>query len=278
MKKDNLHRLDNKNFLELSIKNHHFDDLNIRLCGMEKCLPLHSWGWGVRNYYLVHFVVSGEGQFFNETGSYKISKGQGFISAPHQRIRYEASLDNPWHYIWFGFTGSKAEALCESCCFTNETPVFSFSENFDILSLFFEASTMDLGREAFLLSVLYKFFSLSYQLETTDFSRTKIAKSFIKNNFSSGISVMDVAASVNLERKYFCKIFKEETGITPSNYILKVRMTKALWLIENSNLPISEIANSVGYHDLPTFSKAFKQYYGQTPTKILKTKKQADIK
>jgi YesN/AraC family two-component response regulator len=72
---------------------------------------------------------------------------------------------------------------------------------------------------------------------------------------------------------YISKIFKEETGESPINYLIKIRLEKAKDILLNGNGgSIKSIANQVGYDDVYHFSKLFKKYYGISP---LYYKKQA---
>ena len=71
-----------------------------------------------------------------------------------------------------------------------------------------------------------------------------------------------------LSPAYISKIFKEETGESPINYLIKVRLSKAEDYLKESNFSIKEIAHAVGYEDAYHFSKLFKKYYGYPPSNI----------
>ncbi|MBR1473763.1 MAG: helix-turn-helix transcriptional regulator, partial [Paludibacteraceae bacterium] len=59
---------------------------------------------------------------------------------------------------------------------------------------------------------------------------------------------------------------------TPQSYILKVRMSKAKYLLHNfRDMPISEVAEKCGYMQLPNFTRAVTKYYGVTPTQMRNT-------
>ena len=79
------------------------------------------------------------------------------------------------------------------------------------------------------------------------------------------ISVKSIAEQLNLDRSYFANIFKKDTGISPSQYIISYRMKKALHLLNSEKYSVSIIATSVGYSDLFTFSRSFKKFYGTPP-------------
>ncbi len=71
-----------------------------------------------------------------------------------------------------------------------------------------------------------------------------------------------------LSRSYFCYYFKLITGNTFKNYSSRVKMKKAMELIGNRGLSITETAQMLGYSDLSSFSFAFKRLVGITPKQI----------
>jgi Transcriptional regulator containing an amidase domain and an AraC-type DNA-binding HTH domain len=75
-----------------------------------------------------------------------------------------------------------------------------------------------------------------------------------------------IAHNIYLSPVYISKIFKEETGESPINYLIKIRLEKAKDILLNSDSgSIKSIANQVGYDDVYHFSKLFKKYYGYSP-------------
>ena len=75
-----------------------------------------------------------------------------------------------------------------------------------------------------------------------------------------------LAHNMYLSPVYISKIFKEETGESPINYLIKIRLEKAKdILLKDVNSSIKNIANQVGYEDAYHFSKLFKKYYGISP-------------
>ncbi|MFJ5622879.1 helix-turn-helix domain-containing protein [Peribacillus loiseleuriae] len=97
----------------------------------------------------------------------------------------------------------------------------------------------------------------------------EFAKAYILENLTKKISLDDVAKRLGLNSAYFSHLFKKETGTTFVEYRMKLRMEKAMKLIDAGNMKITEIANSLGYEDLPHFTRTFKKYTGLSPSKYL---------
>ncbi len=89
---------------------------------------------------------------------------------------------------------------------------------------------------------------------------------YLDTHYSEKISLDRIAQNMYLSPVYISKIFKEETGESPINYLIKIRLEKAKDML-SSPTPnsIKKIANDVGYEDAYHFSKLFKKYYGISP-------------
>ena len=89
---------------------------------------------------------------------------------------------------------------------------------------------------------------------------------YIKNNFTQRLFLKELATQFALSPNYCCSLFTKTTGLTFSQYITKLRMEKALLLLQNPTLTINDIAGLTGYDDQIYFSKVFKKYYSLTPS------------
>lgn len=84
----------------------------------------------------------------------------------------------------------------------------------------------------------------------------------------------EVAEVVGLSPAYFSKLFKDETGMTFTNYLTKLRMQEAARLIQKTSMRINEIAERMGYANLAYFSTVFRKYYEINPFEYRKNAKQ----
>lgn len=100
-----------------------------------------------------------------------------------------------------------------------------------------------------------------HSLQTVD-----IIKKYIDENYMYDILLEDIAKSVNLSSYYTSKLFKIKTGQGLSDYIIKVRINKAIEFMKTKKYKIYEISEMCGYTSRKYFSHAFKQYTGYTPS------------
>lgn len=91
------------------------------------------------------------------------------------------------------------------------------------------------------------------------------ALEYMHQHYDYEMKVEDIAAAVNLHPGYLHRIFKQQIGRTPVQYLTDYRMEKAKMLLENTNIPVSEIADYVGLNSRQYFSSLFKKYTGRTP-------------
>ncbi len=100
-------------------------------------------------------------------------------------------------------------------------------------------------------------------------SRQKIidsAKQLLYESCSSKLSIPEIAASVGLGYENFRKFFKEETGLSPLQYMLEVKLHYAERLL-HEGMSVKETAAAIGYADPYIFSKQFKKYIGESPSR-----------
>lgn len=97
-----------------------------------------------------------------------------------------------------------------------------------------------------------------------------IAINFIHTNFERDISLGDIAKFVFLSPSYFTRAFKEETGMSPINYLLKIRIERAKELLTDTGLKISDIALNVGFSNQQRFNEMFKKFTCLTPLQYRK--------
>ncbi|MBW4082517.1 helix-turn-helix domain-containing protein [Paenibacillus sp. S150] len=91
-------------------------------------------------------------------------------------------------------------------------------------------------------------------------------KAYILNNIAENeLSREQIAANVYLNPDYLTRIFKKETGMTLSDFVVKERMERAKELLLKTSKPINSIASSIGYSNFSHFSRIFKKTTGLTP-------------
>lgn len=91
-------------------------------------------------------------------------------------------------------------------------------------------------------------------------------KGYVLNNLGKNITREDVARHVCLSPEYLSKVFKKETGMTLSEYILQAKIDAAKARLASSRESISTIAANLGYNNFSLFTKQFRDQVGMTPS------------
>jgi len=90
-------------------------------------------------------------------------------------------------------------------------------------------------------------------------------KMYIREHIEKEISREDLASHVYLNPDYLTRIFKKETGLSISDYLMQQRMDRAAFLLINTDMSVSSIAGKIGYANFSHFSRIFKKYMGLNP-------------
>ncbi len=123
------------------------------------------------------------------------------------------------------------------------------------------------------LGVLESLYGLAEQLFGTAVADTQIdspvahALCYMRSSYAQiGLTIGDIARECCISEVYLRKLFVKELHTTPFRKLTEIRMEKARVLV-NEKRPLTEIAASVGYADIFQFSRAYKRYFGYSPSK-----------
>ena len=241
-------------------------------CGWEKCEPGHSFGPAVRPHFLFHFVLAGKGYYDRAGERYEIEAGQGFLILPGESTCYQADQSDPWEYCWIGFGGTEAESILRECGLGQRNLIYRDRsggqlrrEMLELVDCFVRSdvnSYMLLGRLYLALSCM-----MSKQPTGDSVLQEYVnrALDFIHNNFSYEIGVAEIARTVGIDRTYLYRIFRQQVGESPKRYLTAFRLRMAAGMLEETKLPVTEVALSCGFKEASLFDRQFRGTYGCTP-------------
>ena len=88
----------------------------------------------------------------------------------------------------------------------------------------------------------------------------------VEAHLHEDLDMSQVASAVGMSYSHFSRLFKARTGEGFGQYVLGRRMRRARRMLEQPGMRVSEVAYAVGYRNHKHFSRAFREYFGQTPT------------
>lgn len=93
---------------------------------------------------------------------------------------------------------------------------------------------------------------------------------YIQENYQNDLDIDTICNSISFSKYYFCKLFKEHTGMTVHQYVTEFRINKSKELLSYSKLSIAAVGNSVGFKNALTYTRCFEKLVHMTPTEYRK--------
>ncbi|MGE7883473.1 AraC family transcriptional regulator [Bacillus sp. NPDC094077] len=257
---------------------HHFSsELYFAFCGFSKTLPFHAFGPTVRNSYIIHIVLDGKGMYYVKDKKYSLKKGNIFLIPPGESTFYRADAEEPWLYAWLSFGGKVAEEIIHYSSFKEDNYSVASSniqQYSDIILECMNCSRGTLEDELKLNELTYRFLRvlLTDGVEFSagvkqKFSRLAIeAMTYIGEHYVEEITVSDVADHLAVNRSHLSRVFQNQFGMSMKDWILRVRINHAAYLLSMTNESVENISYQVGFRSLVVFSRIFKKVTGETPT------------
>lgn len=246
---------------------------------------MFSWENG-RTLDEYHFVLitNGEGVFESkETGKVKINSGDGFILFPGVWHRYKPNKAIGWNEQWVGFSGKVAKEMMNNGFFDAQNPIIhkcnrtSILNYFDTLFKLFSNEPFGYQRLAsgICMQLMAEAYNIQQSKDNDDHLNSLVAyaKHWMYKKINSSIDLKQLAADYGVSYSKFRIDFKKQTGISPLQYYLQLKIEKAKELLAQSNKTQKEIAYSLGFDSDYYFNRLFKEKVGKTPNAFRKEAK-----
>lgn len=249
-------------------------DLYLNVFGHSITEPLHKAGPAVKSFFLIHFILEGKGEFSVNNTCYKLKKGQGFLIEPDCQATYISDKDNPWTYVWVGFSGRDAKRIMNSIGLSQTSPIFECDQGDRLKKYVFDMLRHNYSNQADkyrLLGMLYLFLSVIAEAQKSKLESppgnvyVNHAIAYIQNHYSMPVTIEEISDYVGINRSYLSSLFKKYTDMSPIKYLQNFRITRAQHMLRVTDLPIESIALSCGYQSAEAFHKIFRQIVGMSP-------------
>ena len=257
------------------VKEKELVSLSVYNVGFQSCDSLYQWGPGIRDHYLIHYIISGKGRYTVTGSIHTLTPGDAFLVYPNTEVIYQADAQDPWEYTWVGFTGSDAATILRATDFTKAHPYIHSVSNgneikrqlmhiYDARGTEFENALEMTGR---LYTTLALFVSAATSKPPQNSANSYVQKGieYISANYSYPITVEDIASYIGLSRSHLFRSFQSILGVSPKEYLTDFRIKQACYLLKHSSLSITAIAGSIGFDNSLYFSKTFHKIKGLSP-------------
>lgn len=265
--------------IHISDRSHINLTMNVYNCGNQNLEMEHL---DRPDHYIFYFVKEGKGLVTQCQATHKVKAGQCFVVFPNVGATITPDHKKSMNVTWVAFSGYLVERYLTRAKMSAFEPVFDDTDDHELEQMFdvlLQAATRSSNRYCTIMAQLYNIFSFfldhipqESRVETAPPEMYLLkALDFIDINYQNDISVEDIAASANMNRKNLYSVFKKLTGFSPRDYLIYYRMCKATALLESTNLSVETVAISVGYSDQFHFSKEFKKNVGYSPSEYRRT-------
>lgn len=238
---------------------------------------MFSWEKGrILSEFQFVLITEGQGVFESkETGKKKISAGDGFLLFPGIWHRFKPNKNTGWTENWVGFAGNLAKQFLANGFFVRQQPVIQKCNRttilgyFDLLFKLFNDEPFGYQRLASgicmqLMAELYNIQHISTNEDSLS-SMVSRTKHLMYKQIDETICLEDIAEEFGVSYSKFRADFKKQTGTSPLQYFLLLKIEKSKEMLTQTNKSQKEIAYSLGFESDYYFNRLFKQKVGITP-------------
>jgi AraC-like DNA-binding protein len=227
--------------------------------------------------YQALYVLRGDGEFESKTsGKKKVLPGTVMFLFPGEWHRYRPRHAIGWDEHWISFRGRHIDELVLNGFLTTEQPVLHTGVDDAILHSYLVAidrvRAEPIGFQQLIAVNVLEIIAAALAAVRRRRSSSRAenivreAKTLIEQQASETISMERLAARFQLGEKHFRRLFKEQTGLSPYQYYLQVRVHRAKEMLLGTTLSIKEIAASLHFETPFHFSAVFKKKTGMSPS------------
>ncbi len=222
--------------------------------------------------YCIEYIMEGEGTVHMDDQVIYPVKGDIYILPRGHNHRYHSSRTNPWKKIWMNVYGP----LCDSLMNLYQLQGIYQIKELNLLGLFEEflriSEQKEEGMDDIFLqcSLIYHelLARISRHIYNQPLTNNTVAydmKEFIDRNIYTKLTMEVLSKQACLSSSQVNRIFKKEFNQTPYDYILSQKITTAKLLLQNTNIPIKQIAYKLNFADEHYFSNFFREKCGVSP-------------
>ncbi len=228
-----------------------------------------------KDYYLI-YMLKGSMKIEFEDKKTTMAEGDLLVLKPGTRYSYVGEKDSGVNYLWLHFTGCEVEKYLEEFCIKLNT-LYRVGYSGKILDCWQKMYREFIGNDehftkvsnALLVEILAVFSRLMNNKKTDRLTKSIL---YIHENYHKKINISELADMENLSESHYRALFVENYSKTPVDYINERRIDGVVYLLENTDKPLDEIAVLTGFCDAYYMGKKFKKITGVTPGKYRRQK------
>ena len=224
--------------------------------------------------YMLFYICDGRLSLRSGSQTMVASAGQvGFLNC-HEPHEYH-TIGNT-EFVWLHLDGSNTADFYQQAVqmhggFVFDTPYAEQIKNgiYEIVFAFRNEQTLSevrLSQKLYTLLVATVDTASQEAGQAEENDTVSKAMHFIQEQYMNPISLLDVATHVNMSQFHFFRLFRKDCGYSPHEYLILTRLNRAKHLLKTTGLPVKVIAQKAGYQNVSSFTNAFTDRVGISPT------------
>ena len=220
--------------------------------------------------YVLEYIIRGRGHLAYGERYFSVGAGDVYFLQPHVAHHYYSDRADPWEKVWFNLHGPLMDALCEAyrlhgAVYFPDCPLKEeFFRGLEIVRHWHEGSLEELSLQIHrILSKLHA--RRTRRPETEKTAEGLRLKEYLDRNFQRKVTLEELARLIRKSPAQMMRIFRQDWGDSPYNYLQKQRSVFSCRYLENTDCPIKELAGRMGFQDEFYFSNWFKRRNGLSP-------------
>lgn len=248
----------------------HPQEIKVTYAAQEHVKPGRCCGPVVRAVYIIECCTGGKGSVIINGKEFPFGAGQAYVLLPGDAVKHTADIQDPRSGFWCALDGVSISNYLQEAGITSDSPFISptlFEEVRHWLRTLVDCwKCQDTGAQLRQTACAYGLLGAILQNRPVTKKDTWLdrATGYMQTNYPEQLSVEMIAEQAGLERAYFSAQFKRKTGISPHQYLNRLRIEKACQLLKSSDYSVTDVAYLVGLQ-LHNFSRTFKREMGVTP-------------
>lgn len=223
--------------------------------------------------YILIYCTEGKGVIEVEDQIYRLEKSDAFCIPRNVRHKYYADEKEPWSILWVHFKGENTNYFpLEERRIVHINSRHSDNRMMVLFNLLFRVLERNytIGNFIYISQVLSLILSEIYFREKVDESSVQdrhvtMVIRYMYQHLRENLTLEEISEEVQLSKSYLNAVFKAQTGKSPVEFFIHLKMQEACKLLKSTDYYIYEVSAELGYTDQYYFSRIFKKVVGVSP-------------
>ncbi|MBN9018411.1 MAG: AraC family transcriptional regulator [Rhizobiales bacterium] len=259
-------------------------------CGYEISSDGYDWDGlkrGQTAFTVLQHTVSGAGHLRYERRRYRVKAGETMLVIVPHNHRYWVEAGGRWEYFWISMYGQEALRIHRTILAATGLVLQLRPETTEQLARcalrYIEGEGETPGAASAIAyeaaMALFDDVFGSHPASEGDETIHRRVVQHILAHLDKPLTVADLADFAGFSRAHFTRIFTENEGVPPAEFVAQERMRRAATLlVSDATISVKDAASLVGFDDPNYFAKAFRRVYGTSPTEFRTTGMYASAK